>query len=72
MRATWHALITQAFLPPPVLKVISSDYVSVHPGLGVMGGVECFECLRGRLTSYASSVCIRQLLVFLEKRGHPH
>ena len=28
--------------------------------------------LLGRLTSYASSVCIRQLLVFLEKRGHPH
>ena len=42
-RATWHALITQAFLPPPVLKVISCDYVFVHPGLGVMGVVECFR-----------------------------
>ena len=30
-------------MPPPVLKVISCDYVSVHPGLGVMGGVECFR-----------------------------
>ena len=39
----WHALITPAFLPPPVLKVISCDYVSVHPGLGVMGGVESFR-----------------------------
>ena len=37
---TWHALITQAFSPPPVLKVTSCNYVSVHPGLGVMGGVE--------------------------------
>ena len=31
------------FLPPPVLKVISCDYVSVHPGLSIMGGVECFR-----------------------------
>ena len=38
-----HAFITQAFLPHPVLKVISCDYVSVHPGLGVMGGVDCFR-----------------------------
>ena len=42
-RATWHSFITQAFLPPQVLKVISCDYVSVHPGLGVMGDVECFR-----------------------------
>ena len=41
--ATWYALITQAFLTPPVVKVISCDYLSVHPGLGVMGGVECFR-----------------------------
>ena len=29
----------------PVLKVISCDYVSVHPGLGAMGGVECFRAV---------------------------
>ena len=45
MRATWHALITKAFLPPPVLKVISCNYVSMHPGLSIMGGVECFRVL---------------------------
>ena len=32
-------------LSPSVLKVISSDYVSVHPGLGVMAGVECFPAV---------------------------
>ena len=32
-------------LSPPVLKVISCDYVSVHPGLGVMAGVECFRAV---------------------------
>ena len=30
-------------MTPPVLKVISCDCVSLHPGLGVMGGVECFR-----------------------------
>ena len=30
-------------MPLPVLKVISCDYVFVHPGLGVMGVVECFR-----------------------------
>ena len=37
-RATWHALITQAFLPPPVLKVMSCDYGWCMGG--VEGGVE--------------------------------
>ena len=32
-------------LSPPVLKVISCDYVSVHPGLGVMDAVECFRAV---------------------------
>ena len=27
-------------MPTPVLEVISCDCVSVHTGLGVMGGVE--------------------------------
>ena len=40
---TWHAFATQAFVTPPVLNVISCDYVSVHPGLGVIGGVKCFR-----------------------------
>ena len=30
-------------MPHPVQKVTSSDYVSVHPELGVLGGVECFR-----------------------------
>ena len=57
-RATWHALITEAFLSPPVLKVISCDYVSVHPGLGVMAGVECFRavCSAVRLPMHRASV----------------
>ena len=32
-------------LSPPVLKVIFCDYVSVHLGLGVMAGVECFRAV---------------------------
>ena len=30
-------------MPPPVLKVISCDYFSMHPGISVMGVVECFQ-----------------------------
>ena len=29
-------------MTPPVLRVISCDCVSVRPGLGVIGGLECF------------------------------
>ena len=32
---------TQAFVTPLVLRVISCDCVSLHPGLGIIGGVEC-------------------------------
>ena len=35
-------------MTPPVLKVISCDCVSLHPGLGVMDGVECFRVFAQR------------------------
>ena len=44
-------------MPLPVLKVISCDYVSVHPGLGVMGGVECFRVFARSL----DFLCIERL-----------
>ena len=71
MRATWHALIAQAFLPPPVLKVISYNYVSMHPGLGVMGGVECLQVFT-RSFDFLCIERLHQVVVGLEKRGHPH
>ena len=61
-RATWHALITQAFLPPPVIKVISCDYVSVHPGLGVLGSVESFRVF-ARLFDFLSIERLHQVVV---------
>ena len=45
-------------MPPPVLKVISCDYVSVHPGLGVMGGVECFRAVCSAVPMHRASVSI--------------
>ena len=45
-------------LSPPVLEVISCDYVSVDPRLGVMAGVECFRavCSAVRLPMHRASV----------------
>ena len=61
MRVTLHALITWAFLPP-VLKVIYCDYVSMHPGLGVMGGVECFRVFV-QLFHFLCIECLHQAVV---------
>ena len=55
-------LVVSAFLPPPVLKVISCDYVSVHPGLGVMGGVECLRVFV-RPFDFLCTECLHQAVV---------
>ena len=46
-------------MTPPVLKVISCDCVSVHPGLGeLVDGVECFRVFARRYIYLFDFLCI--------------